>query len=88
MGKLRHTVGKSVVTKAVFDLLVPILSPSTQSLKHPLLEVIEATRNKCEESVGYVGGNAINLLNHLNRNVLSYQDLSNTFIKGADLVDA
>jgi WD40 repeat protein len=88
MGNLRQTVGKSVVTKAVFDLLIPILSPFTQSLKHPLLEVIEATRNKCEESVGYVGGNAVTLLTHLNRNALSYQDLSNTFIQGADLVDA
>ena len=56
--RLRQTVGQAPLTKAVLDLLMPTLIPSSEESKHPLIGVIEATRNKTEEVVGCVGGNA------------------------------
>jgi WD40 repeat protein len=88
MEKLRLTVGQAPLTKAVLDLLVPTLTPFLQKIKHPLMHVIEATQNKPEETVGYVGGNTATLLTKLNESALSHQDLSNTVIQNADLVHA
>ncbi len=89
MDKLRMTVGQAPLTRAVLDLLVPLLMPPfLNDANHPLLNVIEATRNKTAEMVGYVGGNAVTLLTRLRRGALSHQDLSNTVIQGADLTNA
>ncbi len=87
MDKLCLTVGKEPLTKAVLDLLVPVLATFSPETKHPLITVIEETRDKREEEVGYVGGNAVTLLTKLHRDALSNQDLSNTVIQKADLVN-
>jgi len=130
--QLRQTVGKAVLTKAVMDLIVPMLTPldtadefnirnnwqrdkgfssppatnyggaQTQSppelgdlggslvkekQKNPLLEILEATRGKTEDEVGYVGGNAATLLVNVDKNAIAGKDLSRAVIKGADFAN-
>ena len=60
--QLRQTIGQGVLTKAAMDLIVPMLEPPQSSLlreeqEYPLLPILEATRGKTEDEVGYVGGN-------------------------------
>jgi len=81
--KLRETFGKSPLTKAVMDLFLPMLS-STKSL----INVIEATRGKSEDEVGYVGGNAATLVVKVDKAALEGRDLSGTLIKKADFSSA
>ncbi|MCC5633971.1 NACHT domain-containing protein, partial [Nostoc sphaeroides CHAB 2801] len=81
--KLKETFGKTPLTKAVMDLLVPILSDS-----EPLIRMIEATRNKSEEEVGYVGGNAATLAVKVDKTSLEGRDFSHVVIKGADFTNA
>ena|GEM_PF-212265 len=137
LAQLRQTVGQGLLTKAVMDLIVPMLdkggvsqsftndssgsillpgiteseqdlsitnlpkwrdpgkSPpmcaptdGEQSLKNPLLEILEATKGKTEEEVGYVGGNAATLLVKVDQNAIAGRNLSHAVIKGADFVNA
>ncbi|MBU7587472.1 MAG: NACHT domain-containing protein [Nostoc sp. TH1S01] len=81
--KLKETFGKTPLTKAVMDLLVPILSDN-----EPLIRMIEATRNKSEEEVGYVGGNAATLAVKVDKTALEGRDFSHVVIKGADFTNA
>ncbi|MBD2565851.1 MULTISPECIES: WD40 domain-containing protein [Nostoc] len=83
LDKLRQTFGKAPLTKAVMDLLLPILSDS-----EPLIRMIEATRNKSEEEVGYVGGNAATLAVKVDKTALEGRDFSHVVIKGADFTNA
>ncbi|MDX2239257.1 MAG: NACHT domain-containing protein [Leptolyngbyaceae cyanobacterium bins.302] len=85
---LKSTFGKALLTKAVIDLLVPMLVPHNYVSEHPLLAAIIATRNKTQIEVGYVGGNATTLLMEIDRTALEKQDLSKTVIRGANLTNA
>lgn len=85
LGQLRQSFGQARLTKAVMDLLLPMVS-ETGVL--PLLEILEATRGKTESEVGYVGGNAATLLVKVNRAALEGRDLSRAVIKGADFTEA
>jgi predicted NACHT family NTPase len=110
LAQLRQSVGQAVLTKAVMDLMVPILEkrgaeedrskeiheqrrvsiqpyppvPATRGL----LEILEATRGKTEDEVGYVGGNAATLLVKVDEGALEGRDLSRVVIKGADFTIA
>jgi len=53
------------LSKAVLDLLVPMLTPLSSELEHPLMRTIELTCQKSETQVGYVGGNAATLLGRI-----------------------
>ncbi|WP_392476521.1 NACHT domain-containing protein [Nostoc sp. C110] len=89
--KLRATFGKAPVTKAIMDLLVPMLdiySPILVLPQNPIIKIIEATRGKTEEEVGYVGGNATTLLIRVDKAALESTDLSHTVIRGADFSNA
>ncbi|MEG3880856.1 NACHT domain-containing protein [Microcoleus sp. herbarium7] len=99
LGQLCQSFGHAPLTKAVMDLLLPMLvgavppSPPGQGLGAttgglPLLEIIEATRGKTESEVGYVGGNAATLLVKIDRTALEAKDLSHTVILGADFTNA
>ncbi|MEC4812168.1 MAG: NACHT domain-containing protein [Scytonema sp. PMC 1069.18] len=81
--KLRETVGRAQLTKAVIDLLVPMLGNNES-----LIKVIEATRGKSEDEVGYVGGNAATLLVKIDKKALDNKDLSQAVIIGANFSDA
>ncbi|NER25816.1 MAG: NACHT domain-containing protein, partial [Symploca sp. SIO1C2] len=94
---LRHTVGQGVLTKAVMDLIVPMLDKGArrcaptegeQSVKNSLLGILETTRGKTEDEVGYVGGNAATLLVKVDQNAIAGRNLSRALIKGADLANA
>ncbi|RCJ41278.1 hypothetical protein A6770_09405 [Nostoc minutum NIES-26] len=81
--KLRETFGKVSLTKAVMDLLVPMLGDNNS-----LIKVIEATRFRSEDEVGYVGGNAATLAVKIDKGALEGRDLSCTLIKGTDFSNA
>ncbi|WP_214662545.1 WD40 domain-containing protein [Amazonocrinis nigriterrae] len=81
--KLRATLGKAPLTKAVIDLLVPMLGNY-----HSIINIIETTRGKNEDEVGYTGGNAATILVKKNPNILADKDLTKTFLKGADFSKA
>ncbi|MHC5599419.1 MAG: WD40 domain-containing protein [Nostoc sp.] len=81
--KLMETFGKVPLTKAVIDLLSPMLGNNES-----LIKVIEATRGKTEDEVGYVGGNAVTVLVNVDKAALEGRDLSGAVIRGADFTDA
>jgi WD40 repeat protein len=85
LGQLRQSFGQARLTKAVMDLLLPMVS-ETGVLS--LLEIMEATRGKTESEVGYLGGNAATLLVKVDRAALEGRDLSRAVIKGADFSEA
>ncbi|GBE90934.1 NACHT domain-containing protein [Nostoc cycadae] len=82
LDKLRETVGRSPLTKAVMDLLLPMLGNNES-----LINVVEGTRGKSEDEVGYVGGNAATLMVKTHRTALESRDFSRTVIKGADFTN-
>ncbi|AFZ17154.1 putative NTPase (NACHT family) [Allocoleopsis franciscana PCC 7113] len=120
LAQLRGAFGQAPLTKAVMDLIVPMLdsiSPpfSTGALvrrtggdhqdvaegrspqpsltrgaknESPFIEILEATRGKTEDEVGYVGGNAATLLVKVDKGAIEGRDLSRAVIKGADFSNA
>jgi hypothetical protein len=123
---LRNTVGQAPLTKAVMDLIVPMLdltppaplpcvseaarsagrgeedkgtrescSPllageglgERSTAKSPLLDILEATRGKTEDEVGYVGGNAATLLVKVDKSAIEGRNLSRAVIIGADFTN-
>ncbi len=85
LGQLRQSFGHAPLTKAVMDLLLPMVS-ETGVLS--LLEILEATRGKTESEVGYAGGNAATLLLKKDNTALEGKDLSSAVILGADFTNA
>jgi predicted NACHT family NTPase len=81
--KLRETFGRSPLTKAVIDLLLPMLGNHQW-----LINIIEATRGKTEAEVGYIGGNSATLLVRIDKAVLEGKDFSCAVIKGANFSNA
>jgi predicted NACHT family NTPase len=84
--KLRDTFGKSSLTKAILDLLVPAINLNVK-YREPnlLLDLIKSTK---AAEVGYLGGNAATVLVKKNPFALDYQDLSSTNLANSDLVNA
>ncbi len=90
LGQLLNSFGREPLTKAVMDLLVPMLAKTEflGEVKSRLLEILEATKGKTEAEVGYVGGNAATVLVKIDSAVLEGRDLSGAVIKGADFSNA
>ena len=84
--KLRETVGKVPLTKAVLDLLVGMVDKG--SVGEKLLEVIEGTKGKSEGEVAYIGGNAATLAVKVDNTALEGRDLSGAVVKAGDFVYA
>ncbi|QYX33549.1 hypothetical protein [Sphaerospermopsis torques-reginae] len=78
---LTQTFGKTLLSKAVLDLMSPMLSDSANQR---LLEVVKSTKGKTEEEVGYLGSNGVQLLIKGDRFALAKQDLSETVIHGVN----
>ena len=59
LAQLRNTFGRAPLTKAVMNLIMPMLDtvepPLEKGARASLLEILEATRDKTEAEVGYVG---------------------------------
>ncbi|NET38727.1 MAG: NACHT domain-containing protein [Cyanothece sp. SIO1E1] len=62
---LSQTFGKTPLSKAVSDLMLPMLV-SEEQIKPKLLEIIFQTRYKSVSEVNFVGGNAVSLLLKVN----------------------
>ncbi|XZN92895.1 MAG: NACHT domain-containing protein [Microcoleus sp.] len=96
LGQLCQSFGHAPLTKAVMDLLLPMVGAVSScrpcldvgAATEELLEIVEATRGKTEIEVGYVGGNAATLLVKIDRTALEAKDLSRAVILGADLTNA
>ncbi len=93
LAQLRNAFGQAPLTKAVMDLIVPMLEPPQTPLvrgeqEYSLLYILEATRGKTETEVGFVGGNAATLLLKVDQGAIAGRDLSRTVIKGADFANA
>nr|WP_242042627.1 pentapeptide repeat-containing protein [Leptolyngbya sp. FACHB-541] len=84
--KLRQTFGKTPLTKAVIDLILPMLK--AQQKNSSLQAVLYKTRNRTDEEAEYVGGNVATLLVYLDNAALEGSDLSNTVIRNADFTRA
>ena len=81
--ELLKTVGKTPLTKAVMDLLVPMVADN-----QALIRVLEVNRGRSEDDVGYVGGNVTTLAVKVNKRALEGRDFSGAIIKRADFSDA
>jgi predicted NACHT family NTPase len=96
LGQLRQSFGHAPLTKAVMDLLLPMVGAvhscrpclDVGAATEELLEILAATRGKTESEVGYVGGNAATLLVKIDRTALETKDLSRAVILGADFTNA
>ncbi|MEB3830664.1 NACHT and WD40 repeat domain-containing protein [Phormidium sp. CCY1219] len=84
---LRETFGRSPLTKAVLDLLLPAIAPGSAT-EARLLQLVEGTKGQTETEVGYLGANAIALLLQLNPNALDDRDLRQTVVVGGDFSHA
>jgi len=85
VSQLRQSVGTGILSKAVLDLLLPMIDGSTLP---SLLAILQETRGKTAAEVGYLGGNAATLLVKVDKTALENQDLSRAIIQGADLTNA
>ncbi len=86
---LRSGFGNAPITKAVIDLLTPIIFskiPLIYLTAHQriLVNILKSTQQKNRNDVGYVGGNVATLLVSHDKYVLIRQDLSNTIIQAAN----
>ncbi|MEG4070473.1 NACHT domain-containing protein [Microcoleus sp. Pol11C2] len=96
LGQLRQSFGYAPLTKAVMDLLLPMVGAVSScrpcldvaAATEELLEILEVTRGKTESEVGYVGGNAATLLVKIERTGLETKDFSRAVILGADFTNA
>ncbi|AKG20665.1 NACHT and WD40 repeat domain-containing protein [Calothrix sp. 336/3] len=82
---LRETFGRSQLTKAVLDLLLPMVDVDKKEM---IIKVIEGTRGRSEDEVGYVGGNAATLAVKLDKDALEERDLSGVVINKGDFSNA
>ena len=80
---LRESFGKAPLTKAVIDLMRGMVGD-----RQSLVDVIEETRGRSSDEVGYVGGNAATLAVQMNKSALEGRDFSSALIKGADFSGA
>ncbi|MDM3862893.1 MAG: hypothetical protein PT118_24415 [Aphanizomenon gracile PMC644.10] len=76
-----QTFGKTLLAKAVLDLMFPMLSTTANQR---LLAEVKATKGKTEAEAGYCGSNAVQLLLKGSRFALEKQDLSETVIPGVN----
>ncbi|NET58546.1 MAG: NACHT domain-containing protein [Symploca sp. SIO2E6] len=84
---LSLTFGKMPLSKAVCDLILPMLAPKAK-MRQKLLEIVLKTKQKAVSAVNFTGGNAVTLLLKIDPLALSRQDLSQTVILGADFTHA
>ncbi|NER93178.1 MAG: NACHT domain-containing protein [Symploca sp. SIO1B1] len=89
-GKGELDNGKGELDKETGESYSPLLAGEGQGerSKSALLAILEATRGKTEDEVGYVGGNAATLLVKVDQNAIAGKDLSRALIKRADFANA
>ena len=88
---LQQTFGQAPLTKAVLDLLAPMVDIKTPDSGIGMTcpyDILDATQGKTEAEVGYVGGNVATLLLKIDQAALEGKDFSHAVIKGADFSNA
>ncbi|MEG4800580.1 NACHT domain-containing protein [Microcoleus sp. ARI1-B5] len=90
LARIRNSFGREPLTKAVMDLLVPMLSKTefVGEVKSRLLEILAATKGKSEAEIGYIGGNAATVLVKVDKSVMAGKNFSHSVILGADFTNA
>ncbi len=84
--RLKETFGKSPLTKAILDLLLPALNLKVKYREpNSLIDLIQTTQ---ANEIEYSGGNAATILVGLESNALEYHNLSGTNLAYANLVNA
>jgi predicted NACHT family NTPase len=84
--KLQETFGKSPLSRAMLDLLLPALNLVVKYRQtNPLIELIQSTQ---AAKIEYSGGNAATILVELEANALEYHNLSGTNLAWANLMNA
>ena len=83
--ELVNTFGARPITRAVLDLIVPMIVQDEHYVSKMLLELVKQTREVGEESVAWLGSNAATLLARLNRNAFRKADLHSVSLPDADL---
>jgi uncharacterized protein YjbI with pentapeptide repeats len=92
---LRSGFGRTSLSKAVVELLTPMLNEAVYSgefSKMLLVKIIRQTQNQSEEMIGYIGGNALTLFSKstsrfgfIGCGIDLNLDLSRTIILGANI---
>ncbi|MUG98832.1 NACHT domain-containing protein [Scytonema sp. UIC 10036] len=85
--QLRNTFGKAPLTKAVIDLLLPMLAKG-EIVESALLKILEQTKGKTRGEVEYIGGNAATLILKVNKKALEGKDLERAVIIGGNFTNA
>lgn len=85
---LKSNFGKEPLTKAMTDLMVPMLMPIQLNLLHPLINLLKSIKNRSDKEIGYSGGNIAKLLVRLDKSSLENLDLSYTTLIEADFSEA
>ncbi len=83
--RLAVTVGKTVITEAVLELMQNMLVSNKEDRNTSLLGIMKRTRHKTQEEVGFLGGNLATLLTHCDPSGLKDQDLSDIDLSYANL---
>ncbi|GAB4371229.1 MAG: hypothetical protein Kow00121_12590 [Elainellaceae cyanobacterium] len=83
---LSETFGRIPITKAVSDLILPMLS-SKEAATEQLLKTVLSTRDRAKAEVNYLGGNALTLLLRVDPYALHNQDLSGSILVNSDLTN-
>ena len=84
---LRSGFGLAPLTKAVMELILPIVS-TLPIFPHHIFSVLELTRGKSYDDIEYIGGNTVNILLELDCDILKDCQLSELVIVGADFCEA
>ncbi|MFB2920314.1 MULTISPECIES: NACHT domain-containing protein [Aerosakkonema] len=87
LSQLHHTFGLKPLTKAVIDLIIPMLK-SQEETKERILEIVTDTKGKSEAQVAYIGGNGVTILLKTDPSAIEDCDLSGSVILGADFINA
>ncbi|MEM1369874.1 MAG: pentapeptide repeat-containing protein, partial [Cyanobacteria bacterium P01_H01_bin.15] len=86
-GKLRQEFGDKPWTKAVLDLMLPMVRRDDESIRR-LQQVLIDTKGMATSLAGRLGGNTATLLTQVNSIGLQNLDLENSILIGADLKQA
>ncbi|GAB1543522.1 hypothetical protein NUACC21_61970 [Scytonema sp. NUACC21] len=81
------TIGQTLLTRAIFDLLV-LMVERGENTANQLQSIVISTRGKTTEEVKYVGGNVATLLLRLNKAGLQGCNLRRAIILGCDFTNA
>ena len=84
---LISTFGKLPLAKAVVELILPMIGNKGTAISH-LQSIILITRDKKEEQVHFLGGNAVTLLLKVDKDALKEKDLSSTVLLNSDFTEA